>query len=68
MGTNEADMKHELEKQKYPIPTPVYNADGTLNKSSSITEFVELQMQIRDHAEKLELAITDLERQTFSWD
>ena len=34
--------KHELEKQKLPIPNPVYNADGTLNKEGKIEEFIEL--------------------------
>ena len=43
-----------------PLSLRVYNADGTLNGSRSITEFVEVQFSIRDYAEIMPLAITDL--------
>lgn len=38
----------------------VYNADGTLNKGGSITEYVELRMTIKDHTERIQLAVTQL--------
>ena len=47
--------------RKLPIPVPVYNADGTLNRDGSLTHIVELRMMIKDHAEKIELAVTNLE-------
>ena len=34
--------KHEIPTQKTPLPLRVYNADGTLNGSGSITKFVEV--------------------------
>ena len=52
--------KHEIPTQKTPLPLRVYNADGTLNGSGSITEFVEVRFSIRDHAEIMPLAVTDL--------
>ncbi len=42
------------------VPIPIYNADGTCNAGGDITEFVELQMTIRGHAEHIDLAITNL--------
>ena len=52
--------KHEIPTQKTPLPLRVYNADGTLNGSGSITKFVEVRFSIRDHAEIMPLAVTDL--------
>ena len=39
---------------------PVYNADGSLNADRSIEGFTELQMTIRDHVKRIELAVTNL--------
>ena len=39
---------------------PVYNADGSLNANRSIEGYMELQMTIRDHVERIELAVTNL--------
>ena len=39
---------------------PVYNADGTLNVGGSIEGFAEVRLVIGDHAEKIELAVTNL--------
>lgn len=39
---------------------PVYNVDGTLNASGSIKGCVDVRMVIGDHAEKIELAVTNL--------
>ena len=40
----------------------VYNADGTLNAGGSIEGFVEIRMIIGDHAECIELAVTNLSK------
>ena len=34
--------KHKLETQKLPIPTPVYNANGTLNEGGVIESYVDI--------------------------
>ncbi len=52
--------KHQLETRKTTIPIPIYNADGTHNTGRDITEFVELRMTIGGHAERIDLAITNL--------
>ncbi|EGN95322.1 hypothetical protein SERLA73DRAFT_17679, partial [Serpula lacrymans var. lacrymans S7.3] len=43
-----------------PRPIPVYNVDGTLNRDGSIKEFVELLVEINNHAKRLQLAVTNL--------
>ena len=45
---------------KFPLPIPVYNADGTENAGGAITDFVDLHVKIRDHTEKLRFAVTEL--------
>jgi hypothetical protein len=52
--------KHNLHVRKLPIKMPVYNADGTMNADGSIEGFTEVQMIIGDHAERIELAVTNL--------
>src|SRR5277367_3764455 len=47
-------------RQKTARPIPVYNADGTLNKSGSVTEYAELRVQIQDHSERMYFAVSDL--------
>lgn len=42
------------------IPTKVYNADGTLNTSGSITDYVTIRMTIGNHVERIELGVVDL--------
>lgn len=42
-----------------PYPIPVYNADGTLNKSGSITHTCELMVTVEDHVETLTFAVTN---------
>ena len=46
--------------QRLPIKMPVYNADGTLNADGSIEGFIKVRMVIGDHAEQIELAVTNL--------
>ena len=52
--------KHSLMIKKLPIKIPIYNADGTLNNNGSIEGFTEVRMTIGDHAERIELAVTNL--------
>ncbi len=52
--------KHELPTRKINVPIPVYNADGTRNAGGDITEYVETRMTIKGHAERIDLAITNL--------
>ena len=41
-------------------PIPVYNADGSHNSGGPISEYVELRVRVKDHVEKLSLAVTNL--------
>ena len=43
-----------------PIPIPVYNADGTMNKGGSISKFTMIELLIGDHSERLPLTVTSL--------
>ncbi len=52
--------KHRLEVRKISVPIPVYNADGTRNAGGDITEYVETCMTIKGHAERIDLAVTNL--------
>lgn len=51
---------HNLNTIKLPRPVPVYNVDGTLNKSGSISEEVDLVMTFKNHTEKATFAVCDL--------
>ncbi|SJL16290.1 uncharacterized protein ARMOST_19810 [Armillaria ostoyae] len=52
--------KHGIPVQKTASPIPVYNADGSHNKVGEITTYTEIHLKIRDHSERIDLAITDL--------
>ncbi len=52
--------KHRLETRKVMTPIPVYNTNGLWNQDGDITEFVELQMMIGRHSERINLAVTNL--------
>jgi Retroviral aspartyl protease len=52
--------QNKLAVQPLPIKMPVYNANSTLNANGSIEGFTEVQMIIGDHAEQIELAVTNL--------
>ena len=38
----------------------VHNADGTLNKNGSITNYIFFRLSVGDHMEQLEFAVADL--------
>jgi hypothetical protein len=46
--------------KKVACPIPIYGADGTPSASGIVTEYVEMEMQINDHKERITLAITGL--------
>ncbi len=52
--------KHKIPTRATAVPITVYNADGSKNSSGQITAFTELRITIGDHAERIDLAITDL--------
>ncbi len=55
--------KHDLPTRATAAPITVYNADGSKNSSGQITAFAELRITIGDHAERIDLAVTDLHDQ-----
>ncbi len=52
--------KHNIPTRATVAPITVYNADRSKNSSGQITAFAELCITIGDHAECIDLAITDL--------
>ncbi len=52
--------KHNIPTHATAAPITVYNADGSKNSAGQITAFAELRIVIGDHAECIDLAITDL--------
>ncbi len=52
--------KHNIPTCATAAPITVYNADRSKNSSGQITAFAELRITIGDHAEHIDLAITDL--------
>lgn len=52
--------KHNLPVRPLLFKMPVFNADGTLNASGSITGMAEIRMVIGDHSERIELGVTNL--------
>ncbi|KAJ7756668.1 hypothetical protein B0H16DRAFT_1314906, partial [Mycena metata] len=44
----------------YPRPIPVYNVDGSLNSGGPITEYVDFMLQIGQHVEILQFAVSNL--------
>ncbi len=58
--------KHNILTHATTAPIPVYNADGTRNQGGSITQYAEIRLIVGDHAERIDLAITELgDRQIF---
>src|ERR1700760_501300 len=52
--------KHQIPTHRLAKAIPVYNADGTMNAQGNITEYVVLRMRIREHEERIQLAVTQL--------
>lgn len=51
--------KNNLELHALPRAIPVYNVDGTPNKSGPIRSTVNLRLRIKDHVEIFPFAVTD---------
>ncbi|SJL04863.1 uncharacterized protein ARMOST_08234 [Armillaria ostoyae] len=51
---------HKIPIKKTGSSIPVYNADGSCNKVGEIMAYAKLQLKIRNHSERIDLAITDL--------
>ncbi|KAF8825753.1 hypothetical protein HHX47_DHR6000143 [Lentinula edodes] len=52
--------QHQLTVKELPVKMPVYNTNGTLNKNGSIEGYVQVRMVIGDHAEQVDMAVTNL--------
>jgi hypothetical protein len=52
--------EHGINTKKMHVPIPVYNTDGSHNSGGPIREYVELIIRIKDHVERLLLAVTNL--------
>ncbi len=58
--------QHHIPTHTTATPIPVYNANGTRNQGGVITKYTEIHLKIGDHAEQIDLAITELgDRQIF---
>ena len=52
--------ENKLLTHDIPIPIPIYNANGSMNKGGSISKFTMVELIINNHSERLPLAITML--------
>lgn len=52
--------EHKILTHDMAAPIPVYNVDGTMNQAGAITAYTEVCIIIRDYAEHIDLAVTDL--------
>ena len=52
---------HNIPTRATVAPITVYNADRSKNSAGQITAYVELCITIGDHAENIDLAVTDLQ-------
>ncbi len=58
--------KHNIPTHATAAPIPVYNADRTRNQGGLITQYTEIRLIVGDHAERIDLVITELsDRQIF---
>ena len=58
---------NEIRTRKTAIPVPVHNADGTLNKNGSITDYIFLRLSIGDHTEQLEFELLAIMTALSEW-
>ena len=59
------DFARDLHAEKKDLKKPiqVYNVDGTLNKRGTITQYVELELEIHERKRKHRLLVTGLGKQ-----
>src|SRR3981189_2652813 len=62
---------NNLSTRRLTTPIPVYNVDGTANEAGAITEIADIILRYKGHAERTQLAVTSLGKQTmilsFTW-
>jgi len=51
-------QENGINTQKLPFPITCYNADGTINKSGSTTDIVNMNMMTGDHIERIQFSVT----------
>ena len=59
--------EHGFTTHRLPVTVTVYNTDGTVNKCSKITEYVEARMAVGEHAERVQ-EWSSWAMPTSSWD
>jgi hypothetical protein len=52
--------KNKLNTKKLPKPIQVLNADGSANNNGPLTDFIELQLRIDDHVERITCVVANL--------
>ncbi len=55
--------QHNIPTHATAAPIPIYNADRTKNQGRAITKYTEIHLKIGDHAEQIDLAVTELSNQ-----
>src|SRR3981189_1705588 len=62
---------NNISTHRLTTPIPVYNVDGTANEAGAITEIADVILRYKGHAERTQLAVTSLGKQTmilgFTW-
>src|SRR3981189_1015640 len=62
---------NNISTRRLTSPIPVYNVDGTANEAGAITEIPKVVLRSNGHAERTQLAVTSLGKQTmilgFTW-
>ncbi len=52
--------EHHIPTHATVAPITIYNVDGSKNRAGQITTFTEVRIKIGDHAERIDLAVTNL--------
>lgn len=52
--------ENNIPTKSLPLPIPVYNTNRTINIGGPIREFVDCRIAVKDHVEKIVLAVTNL--------
>src|SRR3981189_2972187 len=55
---------NNISTRRLTSPIPVYNVDGTANEAGAITEIADVVLRYNGHAERTQLAVTSLGKQT----
>jgi hypothetical protein len=55
---------NNISTRRLTSPIPVYNVDGTANEAGAINEIADVVLRYKGHAERTQLAVTSLGKQT----